>query len=32
MPFLKSFELGKALDFSPIILATDLLASQWWAL
>jgi len=28
MPFLKSFELGNKLGFSPIILATDMLASQ----
>jgi len=28
MPFLKSFELGPKLGFWPIILATDMLASQ----
>jgi len=28
MRFLKSFELGQKLDFWPIILATDMLASQ----
>jgi len=32
MPFLKSFELGPRLGFRPIILATDVLASQSRAL
>jgi len=32
MPFLKSFELGQKLSFLPIILATDMLASQSRAL
>jgi len=32
MPFLKSFELGQKLGFWPIILATDMLASQSRAL
>jgi len=32
MPFLKSWELGKKLCFWPIILATDVLASQSRAL
>jgi len=32
MPFLKSFELGPKLGFWPIILATDMLASQSRAL
>ena len=32
MPFLKSFELGQKLGFWPIILVTDMLASQLSAL
>jgi len=32
MPFLKSFELGLKQRFWPIILATDMLASQSRAL
>jgi len=32
MPFLKSFELGQKLGFWPIILTTDMLASQSRAL
>jgi len=28
MPFLKSFELGQKLDFWPIILTTNMLASH----
>jgi len=32
IPFLKSFELGQKLGFWPIILSTDMLASQSRAL
>ena len=32
MPFLKSYELGQKLGYWPIILATDVLASQSRAL
>jgi len=32
MPFLKSFESGQKLSFWPIILVTDMLASQSRAL